>query len=156
MFMVKLIGIKKKLFGLKLRMVIGGSAKKNIGIAPTLSQYGINLRDFTNFFEVNSFFVKEGFEVSCVFKVDSGKIVDFNLFEPSSSFFIKNFFLYKEVSLLTREDVLKLLFELSKIKSNRLSGRHVSLKSICKTHLSVLRSYSSGVNNKLKRIFYVE
>jgi len=152
--MVKLTGIKKKLFNIKLRMLLGGSAKKNIGIAPTLSQYGINLRDFTNYFEANSFFVKEGFEVSCVFSVDSGKIINFKLFEPSSSFYIKNFFLYKNLDVLTKNELFKLIYEVSKIKSNKYSNRHVSLYSIGKSQLSILKSYSSGVlNEKIQRFF---
>jgi len=155
--MVKLSVIRKKLFNIKLRMLLGGSAKKNIGIAPTLSQYGINLRDFTNYFEASSFFIKEGFEVSCVFSVDNGKMVNFKLFEPSSSFFIKNFFLFKDVSLLDKKDLFKLLFELSKIKSNKVSNRHVSLQSICKSQLSILKSYSSGeMSNDLESILNVK
>jgi len=155
--MVKLSVIKKKLFNIKLRMLLGGSAKKNIGIAPTLSQYGINLRDFTKYFESNSFFVKEGFEVSCVFSVDNGKIVNFNLFEPSSSFYIKKFFLYKDIDLLEKKDLFKLIYELSKIKSNKRSNRHVSLKSISKSQMSILNSYSSGdMSSSFKNFLYVE
>ena len=59
--MIKIGSVRKQLFSIKLKMLIGGSQKKNIGIAPTLSQYGLNLRDFTMYFESVSFFINNHF-----------------------------------------------------------------------------------------------
>lgn len=153
--MIKIGSVRKKLFSIKLRMLIGGSQKKNIGIAPTLSQYGLNLREFTMYFDSVSFFVNNHFEVGCTFNVVNGKIVDFVLFEPSSSFFINNFFLYKKGVELSSKELLKLVYEISHLKSNRVNSRHISLRSLCKIHISILKSYSSGVNNNLRSLLYV-
>lgn len=138
---IKFNKVRQQLFSLRLKLIVG-NLKKNMGIAPTLSQYGLNLRMFTQHFESYSFYIKNGFEVSCRFNVSGGKISGFVIYEPSSSFYIKNFFLYKEVSSLSSKDRLKLIYEISKIKSNRESLKSISLYSLCKMNLSVLKSFN--------------
>ena len=133
-------------------MLLGGSSKKNISIAPTLSQYGLNLREFTSFFDYSSFYIKNNIEIGCTFNVIKGKINDFVLYEPSSSFFIKNFILFTEMLELNREDLLKLIYEISQLKSSRVHSKHLNLRTICKIHVSILKSYSSGSNNKLREL----
>jgi len=150
--MIKLSGVKKSVFNVKLRLLVGGSAKANMAIAPTLSQYGLNLREFTNFFETKSFFVNNGIEIGCSFSVIKNKIANFNLKTPSSSFFVKHFFLFKDVDSLTKEDLLKLVYEYSKLKLSSNEVSHLVLFSFCKSQLSVLRSFTSGELNTLSSI----
>ena len=138
---MKINQLKKSLFTIKLRFIKGDSSTKT-SIAPTLSQYGLNLREFNNLFDVRSYFIEDYFEVGCNFNVFQNKIINFRLKEPSSSFFIKNFGLHKGFSSdIKYKDLLKYLYEIAVVKSNKYNMTFMNLYTICKIHKSILFSF---------------
>lgn len=140
---MKISQLKKTLYTVKLKFIKGDSSSKT-SVAPTLSQYGLNLREFNGLFDAKSYFVLDGFETGCVFNVNQGKIVNFSLKDPSSSFYIKNMSVSKlSTDSLSSKDKLKFLYEISVLKSNKRSLSSLSLYTICKIQKSVLYSFNT-------------
>lgn len=140
---MKITQLQKSLFTVKLRFIKGDQSTKT-SIAPTLSQYGLNLREFNNLFDARSYFIEDFFEVGCKFNVSQNKIINFRLKEPSSSFFIKKFNLHKNFENNNRYiDILKYLYEISVMKSNTTSLSFMNLYTLCKIHKSILFSFQN-------------
>lgn len=124
----------------KFNLVVGNS-KGSMMIAPTLSQYGLNLREFNTYLDKYSFFVSDSFEIHCRFLVSNSDISNFEVLGPSVMFFLKHLHLY-ETKKLSKLVILKLIYLISLFKNNKVAVSKLSLFTICRNILNTYKSFN--------------
>jgi len=122
--------------------VLVGDSKGIMLIAPTLSQYGLNIRDFSGYLESSSFYVKEGIEIHCRLFVKFGEILDFKSYNPSSMFFLRYFYLINVKSKFKISFLSKCIYNIANLKNYSYNSSIFSLYMLCKMYVNTFKSFN--------------